>query len=164
MKARDLMVRTIAAVRTDESLSRAAAAMRDHDCGTVVVLKPGGRVTAMLTDRDICMAALRSNRPLTELRVEQAMSRQLFCCGPDDDVACVQDAMSLHQVRRLPVVDADQRILGVISLDDIARAAQRQANYLAPSIPTSGVGRTLGEICRPHLVDSGLDAASEPHT
>lgn len=156
MRARDLMVRRVAAVRPDETLAHAASVMRDHECGSVVVLMPGGHVVAMLTDRDICMAALRADRLLSDLRVGQAMSRTLHACGPDDDLATVQDIMSLHQVRRLPVVDAERRILGLVSIDDIARLAQRQATLLAPEVPTSTVGRTLGEICRPHLVEGQL--------
>jgi CBS domain-containing protein len=65
----------------------------------------------------------------------------------------IEDLMSLHQVRRLPVVDADGRPLGVVSLDDLAKAARRQADLIASSVPSAGVGRALGDICRPRFVD-----------
>jgi CBS domain-containing protein len=152
MKTRELMVQPAVAVHAGDSLAHAASLLRDHDCGSLAVVASDGRIVAMLTDRDICLAALRTDRPLTALEVGQAMSRVVHCCGPDDDVAQVQDEMSLHQVRRLPVVDENRRPLGVVSIDDIARAAQRQSGLIAPPVGSASVGRTLAEICRPHLV------------
>jgi len=153
MRAQDLMVRTVACVHAEDSLARAAGVMRDQACGSVVVVRPGAQVDGMLTDRDICMAALRSNRPLSDLSVAQSMSGHVHTCGPDDDVDHVQDQMSLHQVRRIPVVDSNRRLLGIITLDDIAKAAQAQAHLIAPAVRNASVGKTLGDISRRHLID-----------
>ncbi|HEX6810383.1 MAG TPA: CBS domain-containing protein [Planctomycetota bacterium] len=152
MNVRELMQKPAATVRTSDSLARAVNIMRHRACGSVVVVGPDGRAVAMMTDRDICLAAQRLSRALAELKVHQAMSQRLFTCGPDDDVARVEDLMSLHQVRRLPVVDLDGRPLGVVSLDDLAKAARRQADLIASPVPSAGVGRVLGDICRPHFV------------
>lgn len=165
MLARELMVRPVATTTAQASLAHVAAMMRDHECGSVVVLREGNRPIAMITDRDVCMSALRSNRPLSDLRVEQAMSRKLHTCRPDDEVARVLEQMSLHQVRRMPVVDEVGRILGLVCLDDIARVAGRQVDLFAPSVSTGGVGRALGEICRPHLQglhEAGLGGGAGP--
>ena len=151
MKASDVMARRPATVRPEDSLARAATAMRTRDCGSVVVLDPRRVPIAMLTDRDICLAALRTGRALADLQVREAMSRKLFTCGPNDELSRVEDMMSLHQVRRLPVVDLGGRLLGVVSLDDIAKAARHQAGLIAPAVPASDVGRTLGDIVRPRF-------------
>jgi CBS domain-containing protein len=151
MNARELMQKPAATVRAGDSLARAVNIMRHRSCGTVVVVGPDGRAVAMVTDRDVVLTALRMSRALADLKVHQAMSSRLFTCGPNDDVARVEDLMSLHQVRRLPVVDADGRPLGVVSLDDLAKAARRQADLIASSVPSAGVGRVLGDICRPHF-------------
>lgn len=153
MNAADLMVKPAATIRADDSLAHAMTIMRDRDCGSVVVVGSDGRAVAMVTDRDVCLAALRLRRALADLRVQQAMSSYLFTCGPYDDVARIEDLMSLHQVRRMPVVDSDGRPLGIVTLDDLATAARRQADLIAPPVPSARVGRTLGDICRPHLLD-----------
>ena len=151
MKASDVMQRRAATVRPGDSLAHAATAMRTRDCGSVVVLDPRRAATAMLTDRDICMTALRTGRALADLQVREAMSCKLFTCGPNDELSRVEEIMSLHQVRRLPVVDLAGHLLGVVSLDDIAKVARQQASLIAPAVPASDVGRTLGDIVRPRF-------------
>ena len=80
----------------------------------------------MLTDRDICMAAYTQGRPLGEMQVSSAMSRQLFSCRPEDSLAKAEEIMRTNRIRRLPVIDADRHLVGILSLDDIAREATRE--------------------------------------
>jgi CBS domain-containing protein len=156
MKARDLMVHPVATVRIGDSLAHAVALMRAHDCGAVVVVDDG-TAAAMLTDRDVCLTALRTNRPLSDMRVEHAMSNRVHTCNPDDDVAHVAEQMALHRVRRVPVVDEECRPIGMVSLDDIARLARDQRDMFAPAVSEAAVGAALGAIRRP----GALGAASE---
>jgi CBS domain-containing protein len=158
VRALDLMARPAETVGPADTLARAASIMRNRGCGAIVVVSPDGRAIAMVTDRDICMAVLQASRAPAEVQVGQAMSRRLFTCSPDDDVARIEGVMSLHQVRRLPVVDSHGRPLGVVSLDDLAKAARGQRDLFAPAIRTAGVGRVLGDIGRPRLV---TDEASD---
>ena len=151
MNARVLMQKPPATVHADDSLAQAAAVMSDHNCGAVVVVGPTGRAVAMLTERDLWRSALGKRRALAEVRVHQAMSSHLCTCGPDDDVARVVDAMSMHKVRRLSVVDADGHPLGIVLLDDIDRAACREADVSAAVVPGKGVVRTSWDIREPHL-------------
>lgn len=152
MNAKDVMRRQVATVRPDESLARTAALMRDRGCGAVVVVQAGsGRPLAMVTDRDICMVALRTNKPLSELAVASAMSPALHVAALDDPVAALARRMGLHQIRRLPVVDAAGALVGVVALDDLAQEARRQDDLFAPSLPAAAVGKALGEVARPHL-------------
>jgi CBS domain-containing protein len=152
MNAKDVMRRQVATVRADDSLARTAAVMRDRGCGAVVVVQPsGGRPLAMVTDRDICMAALRTNKPLSDLAVASAMSPALHVAAPDEPVAALADRMGLHQIRRLPVVDAAGVLVGIVALDDLAQEARRQGDLFAPSLPAAAVGKALGEVARAHL-------------
>jgi len=68
------------------------------------------------------MAALQSDAPLSRLDVEPAMNPHVHTCRPDDSIAAVERIMGQHQVRRLPVVDEEGRLRGILSIDDIARA------------------------------------------
>src|SRR4051812_38042425 len=77
MRVGELMTRDVATCGPGDSLARAAKIMWDRDCGVVPVLDPKGHVIAMLTDRDICMAAWSKGAPLSDLRVGDAASRSL---------------------------------------------------------------------------------------
>jgi CBS domain-containing protein len=163
MQVAKLMQRQVATARATDRLDTAAARLRELDCGSVVVVDEHRRPVAMLTDRDICLAALRCEQRLAERTVETAMSKRLFTCRGDDTIAAAEATMSLHQVRRLPVVDAHGRLQGLLALDDIAREACREADLLAPPVSCAAVGRTLGQIARPRLLAGGeAEAGGEP--
>jgi CBS domain-containing protein len=106
---------------THNTLNTAAQNMWDNDIGCVPVVDKDRRVVGMLTDRDVCMAAYIQGAPLTGLLVTSAMSKQVFSCAPDDDIAAAEKLMREKQVRRLAVIDAQGRLAGIISLNDIAR-------------------------------------------
>lgn len=153
MQAKDVMVRVVATVRADDSLARAAAILRDRGCGALVVVRPPGpKPVAVVTDRDICMAALRTNKALSDLAVASAMSRALHTAAPGEPIGELARRMGLHQIRRLPVVDAQGVLVGLVALDDLAREARAEAQLFAPAVPPATVGATLGEIVRPHLI------------
>jgi CBS domain-containing protein len=147
MKIRDLMTKQVASVRATDSTAAAARLMWDCDCGAVPVLDDDGRVIAMITDRDICMAALMRDRPPSAIPVLDAMSRDLQTCEPDDDVSAAEQMMRAHQVRRIPIVDRERRLLGMLSLADIVRAADHNKRRGARQIASEEVAGTLADIC-----------------
>ncbi len=120
----DAMTRAVATCGAHESLNRAAQLMWDTDCGAVPIVDDEGRLVGMLTDRDICMAAYTRGLPLTEVSVGSVMSTTLHSCKPGDSLRSLMDAMTTHRVRRVPVIDHDGRLVGIVSLADVARLAQ----------------------------------------
>jgi CBS domain-containing protein len=143
----DIMRVRVHTCSTDDTLHRAAQIMWEKDCGCLPVIDGAHRVHAVITDRDICMAALTQGVPLAATQVSSAMSRKLSTCSPDDSVGFVEEMMRDRQIRRVPVVDAAGMLIGMISLGDIAR-------YLRPrsgQAPASAA----------ELVDT-LAAISEP--
>ena len=152
MKVKDLMNRDVVTVRLTDGLARAVESMQARECGCVPVIDEGSRVVGILTDRDVCLAALRTDRPLSRLGTEAAMSARVFTCKPGDTIAEAEHLMGLHQVRRLPVVDANGRLLGILSLDDIAKEACLEEGLIVPPVSAEAVGRTLGQISRSHLL------------
>ncbi|MBL8750088.1 MAG: CBS domain-containing protein [Planctomycetes bacterium] len=123
MKIRELMCSVVHSCGPQDSLAAAARPMWEHDCGMLPVVHADGRVVAAITDRDICMAGWTRGRALSELRVADAMSRDVVTCSPDEDVAAAAAKMAQRQVHRLPVVDAAGKLLGILSLNDLAIAS-----------------------------------------
>jgi CBS domain-containing protein len=148
MKVQDLMTTEVGSCRAFDGADRAAQIMWERDCGAVPVLDQEGSVVAMLTDRDLCMAAMTQGRALSEIRVSSAMSKSLWACRPDDDLSQAEALMRMRKVRRLPVVDAEGRLLGILSLSDLARASMAPGRGKAQkkSVAPSEVGATLGAI------------------
>jgi CBS domain-containing protein len=151
MKVEDLMTTDVGACRPFDTIDRSAKVMWERDCGAVPVVDQEGRAIAMLTDRDVCMAALTQGRALGEIHVSSAMSRKLWSCRPQDDVKQAEKTMRTHQVRRLPVVDAEGKLVGLLSISDLARAAVSGKGTRAKKKPVaaSDVGETLGAISSP---------------
>src|SRR5947207_101157 len=115
----DVMSRNVRAVRRDEPLSRAAKLMWDADCGAVPVLDGSGEVVGMITDRDICMATWSQNRSPTMISIASVMSRDLCYRSPDEDLAKASELMRSRCVRRMPILDANHHLAGILSLADL---------------------------------------------
>ena len=150
MRVKDLMTQPVHTVHERDSLDRAAYVMWNHDCGAVPVVNDDGRAVGMITDRDICMAALTQGKSLGEIHVSSAMSRKLWSCRPGDDVKDAEQTMRAHQVRRLPVVDSDGKLVGLLSISDLARAAVTAKGSKKKPVGASDVGKTLGAISTPN--------------
>jgi CBS domain-containing protein len=148
MTVETVMTRTVAACRADQPVSVAANLMWDCDCGSVPVVDGEGRVIGMITDRDICMAAWMQNRPPSNIPVWEAMSREVYTCAPSESVAAAERLMCSRQVRRLPVVDEEHRLVGILSLADLVRQVQRGGGRASQVVPAE-VAATLAEICQP---------------
>jgi CBS domain-containing protein len=126
MRIGDIMSRPVVVCRADDTLEEAARLMWDCDCGFVPVVDENNHIAGTVTDRDICMAAYTKGRALRDLRVSDAMAREVHCARADDDVKQAEQLMARKQVRRLPVIDRDSRPIGVVTLGDAARFAARE--------------------------------------
>lgn len=150
MKVEQLMQRTVQTCHANDSLDHAAQLMWDHDCGCIPVVDDRNRPLGMLTDRDVCMAAYTTGGPLWALRVSSAMSRHPHTCRVGDTISDAEALMRSSRVRRLPVVNADDHVVGILSLNDIAREASRGRGNGHRDVWPEDVGGTLGAICTPH--------------
>lgn len=121
-KVQDVMTSDVRVCHAHDTLEQAAQMLWEHDCGCLPVVDQDGVVLAMVTDRDICMAAYTRGRSLREIRVTDAMSRDLACCQPQDGLAEAARRMGERGVRRLPVTDEGGRIQGILSMNDMACA------------------------------------------
>lgn len=140
MKVQDVMSMSASTCFPNEPLHSVAKKLWDHDCGCLPVVDDDARVVAMITDRDVCMAAFTTGRPLAELRVAGSMSKVLVTCHPHEDLVVATSRMAKNFVRRLPVVDAEGRLVGVLSVNDLVTAI---AEGPAPKLSNVAAAETL---------------------
>lgn len=127
MKVKELMSTGVKTVREDADLSTATKLMWDGDCGIVPVVNDDRQVIGVVTDRDICIAAATRSMNPAHIRVGDVMSRTVYTIPETDDARQALSALKDRRVRRLPVVDRQRRLVGVISLSDlVARAEYRR--------------------------------------
>lgn len=120
MQVREIMTTPATRVTPDTPVRDVASVMRDDHLGALPVCD-GDRVIGMVTDRDIAVRAIPFDHPLDALPVREVMSEDACCVHQDDPVEEAARQMADHQVRRIPVLDADDFLVGMISLADIAR-------------------------------------------
>lgn len=115
----DIMSTDVRTIQPQESLRRAAQCMRELDVGALPVCD-GERLLGMLTDRDIVVRALADGLDPDQACVSDVMSPELEYCTADDDSEDAKRLMGARQLRRLPVVDKHRRLVGIVSLGDLA--------------------------------------------
>src|SRR3954447_24515537 len=119
MKVSEVMTREVQTVRPDQTAREAANFMLNSDAGSIPVTE-GERLIGMVTDRDIAVRGVaRGSGPDTPVR--ELMTSDIICAREDDDIEDVASKMSEAQVRRLPVVDSNERLCGIVSLGDLSR-------------------------------------------
>jgi len=149
MKVDDIMTRDVRSCSPDESLGSAAQIMWEMDCGAVPVVDAERRVIGMITDRDICMASHLQGVILSDASVASAMARDIKCCGPHDSPATVQALMQQYKIRRVPVIDAQRRLIGIVTLADLAYIMGSSQTLGGDGMTWSAIGHTLAAVCEP---------------
>jgi CBS domain-containing protein len=125
MQVEQIMNRDVKVCHPHDSLNKAAQIMWEVPCGAVPVVDEQSRPVGFLTDRDICMAAYTQGKPLSDLRVETVMARKVVSCSAEDDVRSAAQLMRQNRTRRLPVINREGTLVGLLSLDDLACEAAR---------------------------------------
>ena len=118
MRIAEAMTRDVQMVNPDQSIVDAARLMADCDCGALPVTE-NERLIGMITDRDIVVRALAEGKS-GDTRIKDVMSADIKYCFEEDDLDSVARNMGDLQIRRLPVVSRDKRLVGIVSLGDIA--------------------------------------------
>jgi CBS domain-containing protein len=123
MTVKDIANFDVKVCSPDTDLASAAKIMWDCDCGVVPIVNEKRRVIGMVTDRDICIAAATRAAKASDIRVRDVMSEAVASCRADDDVHTALSVMKQRRVRRLPVLDAQERLVGILSVNDLATRA-----------------------------------------
>src|SRR5688572_23802737 len=135
MQVSELMTREVQTIAPDDTIQAAARIMAEIDAGVLPVAE-GEKLVGMITDRDIAIRAVAQGQG-PDSRVSDVMSDEVLFCYEDDDTEDVLDNMAEQQIRRMPVVDREQQLVGIISIGDRDEQHPDQA------------GETLQEITEP---------------
>lgn len=143
MRVRDIMVRDAKACRMDTNLAAATAIMWNNGCGALPVLDGGEKVVGMITDRDICIAAGTRNWVPSDIKVSDVVPQKVYTCAAGEDIHAALKTMQAQKVRRLPVVNNDRKLEGILCLDDIAVKVSK-----SDSLSYEDVIETFKAICQ----------------
>lgn len=137
MRINEIMSRDVEVARPQDTIQDVARKMREVDTGVIPVCD-GDKVQGMVTDRDIVLRAVSEARSF-DTPVSEVMTADVEYCYEDDDIAQAADKMAELQVRRLVVLDHDKRLVGIVSLGDIAQQGKDKTT-----------GQALEEISEPN--------------
>jgi CBS domain-containing protein len=140
MRISEVMTRDVESTTPETTLQKTAARMRDLDVGSLPVVDEVGKVIGVITDRDIAIRAVAAGADPTTTNVEEAMTAEVVFCFQDQDVEDAAELMKSKQIRRLFILDKNDRLAGVVALGDLAVE------------------------CDETMVGSTLEAVSEPTT
>lgn len=148
MKVRDLMQSEVASCAPGTDLAAAAMIMWDRDCGIVPVVAAGTRkVLGVVTDRDVCMALATTGKAPNQRTVDEVMSRTPFTLRAEESVMDALLLMEREHLRRLPVVDANGSLTGILSINDLIMATRSGWSRTKPHLNPHDVMRALRGIC-----------------
>ena len=154
MKVQDIMYRDVRSCHPDTNLAEIALVMWNGDCGIVPVVDGDNRVLGVITDRDICIAAAMKHRRPDDITAGEVINegqRSVYTASMDDEIHDALDTLSVHKIRRLPVVDPSGRLAGMISMNDMVLGAQelklRKGITPAAGISNEDVVETFKAIC-----------------
>jgi CBS domain-containing protein len=119
MQIREIMTREVDVIRPDASVRDAALKMKELDVGAIPVCD-GQKLAGLVTDRDITVRAVAEGRNPSEVQVAEVMSADIAYCFEDETVEQAANLMESKQIRRLPILDRNKQLAGIISLGDIS--------------------------------------------
>ncbi len=125
MRVKEVMRPRADVINFENTIVEAAKMMAKGDYGSIPVEK-GDKMIGMLTDRDIVLRVVAKGLDPASTRVEQCMSEGINYCFDDDDIAVVGQTMISKKIRRMPVVNRSKRLVGMLSIGDIANRAQNR--------------------------------------
>jgi CBS domain-containing protein len=153
MRVQDIMTSHVHTCEAEARATAAARIMWEHDVGAVPVVDAQRRPVGMITDRDLCMALYTRGGSLSDHSVASIMSPSIFSCRDRDPLGMAERVMMDRQIRRLPVIDEAGKLVGVLSLNDIALARTRTPVAKVTERVLGDVAGTLAAICRHRAPD-----------
>jgi CBS domain-containing protein len=125
MKVKDVMHKGVQFAEQNTPIREIAKKMRDFDIGAMPVTAKG-HIVGMITDRDLTCRALADGADLGRLTAGDVMTKNAFCCSPEDDIKTAVETMETKKIRRLAVTDEHHAVLGMLSFGDISHGLGKQ--------------------------------------
>ncbi len=142
MNVQAIMTRSPYFATAHSSLADVARIMADHEVGIVPIVDAEKRVVGILTDRDICKAVATMNRLPSEVSAASVAVKPAATCGVEEDLQSVLRTMRIRHIRRLPAVDKENRLQGILSMDDVILHAEEKG-MRTETVTFSDAVRTL---------------------
>ncbi len=159
MKVKQIMTQEVFTCSPSDTLNRAAQIFWENDCGCAPVIDHDRKVVGIVTDRDSLIAAYTQGKSLNEIPVTVAMSQVVQCCRLGDSVSSAERLMREKRVRRLPVIDDDGRLVGILAINDIAQEAAKERKQRRKEVSDAEVGETLSFVCEPRARGEAVGAS-----
>lgn len=157
MKVAEVMTQDVQSCTPETNLAAAAIQMWNGDCGVLPVVDNDGRVIGIITDRDICIAAATNHQDIAGIKVGEVTTGEVQSCAPEMNV---RDALKIFEharVRRLPVLDTNNKLQGILSMNDIVlRTVGRDQR--SGDVSYAEVVNTFKAICTPHTKAAAVGA------
>lgn len=148
MNVEELMTRDVKTCHRGTNLAEVASVLWERDCGALPVVDDDQKVVGVISDRDICLAVATKGRLASEVAVGEITSgRPIHTCTASDSIQEVLATMQQQQVRRIPVVNNEKKIEGILSISDVVRAAQKESRGNQDGVSNNEVVSTLKAIC-----------------
>jgi CBS domain-containing protein len=157
MKVNNAMVRSPISCGPESNLGVAAELLWKQNCGILPVVDPQRKVVGVMTDRDMCIALGTRNRLPGQILVKEVMRPKVHTCQVDDDVHSALETMAKERVRRLPVINSQGILQGILSMDDVVLHSEAAGQVDASGLTQKDVVETLKRIYRPqvpHVLES----------
>ena len=157
MNVKDAMMTAPARCTPGINLGAAVEILWKGNCGLVPVVDQQERVISVITERDICIALGTRNRLAGEITVGEVATHRAICCSPDDDVRSALAKMMQAKIRRLPVVNAEGKLEGIIAMDDVvAPIVLKDSGRANRPTPPDALSKPL------HSSDSPAESSKPP--
>lgn len=139
MKVKECMCEEVYCVKPETNIYEVAKLMSDNHVGSIPVCNTNNEICGIVTDRDILLRSIVCDKNIKETPVSDIMTCNVYTCTEDDDVKKAEMKMAQNQIRRLPVCDYNNKVVGILTLGDLAQNC--------PEIGREEVNRTLEDIC-----------------
>jgi CBS domain-containing protein len=146
MRVSSIMMRTPAACNSRVNLGAAVEILWQRNCGMLPVLDDQSKVIGVVTDRDLCIALGTRNRLPGEVTLAEVISGKVFSCKPEDDVHVALNTMAREKVRRLPVINREGKLEGILSMDDVVGHCEAKTFSKTPELTYDDVVGTLKKV------------------
>ena len=139
MKVKDCMCHEVTYLTPESTVKDCAKLMCNNHIGCIPVCDASKKIVGLVTDRDVILRTIACDKDVSNTPISDIMTCKVCCCGPDEEINEAEKKMSDEQIRRLPVVDENNQIIGIITLGDLC------ANQ---NVNTEGICQTLENICK----------------
>lgn len=121
MKVKDCMCTETYTCNVDNTVSECAKVMNSYHVGCVPVCDDNEKVVGLITDRDIVLRCIANEKDAKKLKIKEIMTKNIWCCNPEDELQNIENKMINQQIRRIPVINNESRLIGILTLGDLAK-------------------------------------------